>query len=419
MQLTNRTPTHDLPLEQVVAGALHHLEELGYSRKSLWRYRAVWQQLIGFARKEGPGEVYSPQLAERFTDAWHRRGPLPCGEGWRRHVAFCVEVLGVFHRYGDIERSRTNIERLGIPQAMKKPLQEYTQYCRERRHLRESTLRERIVTITQFMDFLASRGVQCLSDMQPADLGAYVASRQRYRPQTVARMVSNARGFLRYLVMRGVVTRTLCDVLPRIRVPRDAGIPSVWDPRLVVELLNVVDRSSPLGKRDYAILLLASRLGLRAGDLRTLRLDHLNWGEATIDVRQSKTDAHVRLPMSEEIGEALIDYLRFARPKMEHREVFLKLRSPYAPFAADNHLHNIVTHWRLAAGIRFRSQQRHGLHSLRHTLATRLLQEGTPFHIISEILGHATTASTLIYAKADTETLRGAALDTEETHHVK
>ena len=127
----------------------------------------------------------------------------------------------------------------------------------------------------------------------------------------------------------------------------------------------------------------------------------------------------LRLPLPEEVGEALIDYLRFGRPKTEYREVFLKLNPPFRPFSADDHLYNMVTHWRCAAGIKFHSRQRKGLHSLRHTLATQLLREETPFHVISEILGHASTASTLIYAKADTEALRAAALDTEATHHAE
>jgi integrase len=123
----------------------------------------------------------------------------------------------------------------------------------------------------------------------------------------------------------------------------------------------------------------------------------------------------LQLLLTEEVGEALIDYLRAARPQTDHREVFLKLNPPFAPFSETNNLYHIVTHWRELAGNEFRSKRRHGLHSLRHTLATELLRAETPFHIISEILGHATTATTLIYAKADVEALRGAALDTEET----
>ena len=115
----------------------------------------------------------------------------------------------------------------------------------------------------------------------------------------------------------------------------------------------------------------------------------------------------------------MIDYLKSGRPQTDLREVFLTLTPPFVPFSETNNLHGIVKHWKDLAGIRFRTKQRHGLHSLRHTLATKLLGEQTPFHVISEILGHATTASTLIYAKTDVETLRTAALNTEEVRHVE
>jgi len=158
---------------------------------------------------------------------------------------------------------------------------------------------------------------------------------------------------------------------------------------------------------------------LRLGDIRALRLDDLKWEAATIEITQSKTLAPLCLPLTEEVGEALIDYLKSGRPQTDRREVFLTLTPPFLPFAETDNLHRIVKHWKDLAGIRFRTKQRHGLHSLRHTLATQLLREQTPFHVIAEILGHATTASTLIYAKADVEALRTAALNTEEVRHVE
>src|SRR6202162_280826 len=123
----------------------------------------------------------------------------------------------------------------------------------------------------------------------------------------------------------------------------------------------------------------------------------------------SKTGHPLVLPLTEEVGQALIDYLKSGRPQTAHRELFLRAQPPFTPFANDGHFYHIVKYWRGLAGVRFRSKQHCGLHSLRHTLATQLLREQTPMHVISEILGHATTAATMIYAKADVESLRGAA----------
>ncbi|HSC07264.1 MAG TPA: site-specific integrase [Steroidobacteraceae bacterium] len=421
MDQSNPEVPTSLPLDRLVARVSGELEKLRYSRRSLRRYRTVWRHLLAFSAQLDLGGEYSEELAARFSDAYRMREGerLEPSERWRRHVIFGVTMLGTFAREGRIERCRIDTRSILVPALMKKPLREYEQYCTDRRHLRPSTLHVRMHEIAVFADFLRSRNVTTLDQMQPADVAAFVTSRHRLKRNTVSRIVSDVRSFLQFLVLRGILRQDLSQVLPKIRVPRDAAIPSVWDPELVASLLKVVDRSSPRGKRDYAILLLAYRLGLRSGDIRALTLDDLNWEAATIEITQSKTLAPLCLPLTEEVGEALIDYLKCGRPYTSRREVFLKLRQPFVPFSENNHLYNIITYWRELAGIHFRTDQRHGLHSLRHTLATQLLREQTPFHVISEILGHASTTSTLIYAKADVEALRGAALDPEEVRHVE
>jgi integrase len=298
-------------------------------------------------------------------------------------------------------------------------MHDYEQFAKERRHLRMSSLQERMHAIAVFLDFLRSRGVMTLDRMQADDISAFITSRSCWKPRTVSHVASDLRLFLQFLFLRDILPRDFSGVVPTIRVARHDTVPSVWDQELVAKLLAVVDRNSPKGRRDYAILLLAARLGMRSGDIRTLRLDDLNWAAATIEITQAKTDAPLVLPMSEEIGVALIDYLKSSRPSSQHREVFLNLTPPFEPFSEKNHLHYLVKYWRELAGIEFRSKQRRGLHSLRHTLATRLLHEQTPFHIISAVLGHASSATTLIYAKADVEMLRSAALNTEEARHVQ
>jgi site-specific recombinase XerD len=409
----------DRPLDQLVTDALGQVEKLGYSRRSQRRYCTIWRHLIAFADEEALGDTLSEDLAVRFVEAYRLRADetIEPSEGWRRHVVFGVRVLAAFARDGRIERCRTDVQKVRIPPAMKKPLRDYEFYGRDQLYLRPSSLSLRIRELAIFLDFLGSRNLKTLDQLQPADLSAFVMWRPRLRPKTISRILCDVRSFLKFLILKGILQRDLSVVLPTIRVPRDADIPSVWDPELLTTLLKAVDRSSPKGKRDYAILLLACRLGMRLGDIRALRLENLNWELATVDIVQSKTGAPLQLPLTEEVGEALIDYLRAGRPQTDRREVFLKLNPPFAPFSENNHFHQIVTHWRKLAGIEFRSKRRRGLHSLRHTLATELLRAETPFHIISEILGHATTASTLIYAKADVEALRSVALDTEELAH--
>jgi site-specific recombinase XerD len=408
-------------LEQLVTQALCFLEKLDYDRRSLRRYRKTWKHYIAFARDCGSDQHYSSELAKRFVDDIRSRGRSRTTpfKDWRAHVSFEMEVLEQFARDGSIKRRVVDRRRTKIPPAMKSAYEDYPQYARERLHLRPVSLRVRMTEIALFLDVLRQRNITSYDQIQPADITAFVSTRSHYTARTISRSVSDIRQFLRFLLMRRIIRKDLGAVLPKVRVPRDATIPSIWDEGLVTRLLEVVDRSSARGKRDYAILLLACRLGLRLSDIRTLTLDALHWDDGVIEIGQQKTGAAYRLPLTEEVGEALIDYLKSGRPQSDHREVFLLARSPFGPFGQDNHLYYIVSHWRELAGIRFRSKQHAGLHSLRHTLATQLLKNETPIHVIAEILGHASVDSTLIYAKADVEALRQAALDTEEADHVE
>jgi site-specific recombinase XerD len=424
--------SRNLSLESLVNDALGETKRLGYSRRSRNRYRAIWEHLIEYSCRKRLGDQFSGELVARFLQEYRLTGEEidMSGQGWRKHVVWGVSVLADFAENGRIERAFTDMEAIHLVPSMQNTLSDYVQYCKDRLQLRPGTLHERKIELTIFLNFLHSRKARTLDQIQSTDRSEFLSCRANLpligkirrdrwlQPITVARIVSGMRSFLGFLTMRGILQKDLSKDLPSIRIARDAKIPSVWEQELVLRLLKAVDRSSAKGKRDYAILLLACRLGLRVGDIRTLKLDQINWEDSTIEVAQSKTGVPLRLPLTDEVGEALIDYLKSGRPQTEHREVFLKVNPPFDPFMGNN-LHHIITYWRLLAGIRFRSPQKRGMHSLRHTLATRLLEKETPLTTIAEILGHTSLESTRIYAKADVEALRNVALDPEEVNHAE
>jgi len=403
-------------LDKLIELAIEQLKSLGYSRKSLFRYNTTWRHFIEFARQKHKDHKYSEELAVEFVqeNLFKDSKQVKDLKGWQVHMTFSMKVLGDFARNGHIERPRIYIKNSQTSSALKRALHDYKRYCTDRLHLRASSMELRLKEIIRFLEFLDARSILSFEQVKPIDLSEFIVSKNYMKPKTVSRIVSDLRSFLKFLLLRGSIQKDLSEGLPKIRVPQDSTIPSAWDNELIVKLLGSVDRSSPKGKRDYAILILASHLGLRVGDIRLMTLDNLKWDTETIEIIQSKTETPLSLPLTKEVGEALIDYLKSGRPKSKNRTLFLKLLPPFEPFGENNHLHYIVKYWREIAGIKFRTKQHHGMHSLRHTLATRLLKKETPFHIISEILGHASTKTTMIYAKADVESLRGVALNGDE-----
>jgi integrase len=168
---------------------------------------------------------------------------------------------------------------------------------------------------------------------------------------------------------------------------------------------------SPVGKRDYAIILLVTRLGLRTIDIKHLKLNNLKWQDNRIELIQSKTAAVLNLPLLPDVGWAIIDYLKNGRPKVESPYLFLRHLAPLEPFSDEDRLHQIVVKYMRLAKIPISPQKKKGMHSLRHTLASRLLAENTPLPVISDILGHISSDSTAVYLKVDVSTLRECALN--------
>jgi site-specific recombinase XerC len=252
--------------------------------------------------------AFSSEVAARFVErcgVWDEESDRP-GQGWRQHAVFGVKVLADFVRSGRIERRVTDLESIDLPPALEKGLEDYQQYARDRLHLRPSTLKVRSRAITVFLDFLSGRRVNALGQMQASHLSEFITGHGHLSAPTVSRVVSDVRSFLRFLTLRGTLQKDLALELPRIRFPRDSKVPSVWDQNLIVKLEGVIDRSSAKGKRDYAILLLACRLGLRAGDIRRLRL-MISIGTSPgskLTVQDVRT---LSLPLTEEVV-ALIEY---------------------------------------------------------------------------------------------------------------
>lgn len=406
-------------LDSLLMGALVHLEELGYSPGTVANYRNTWKEFQCFAQDRSETEAFSTDMVRQFLES-HGISSEKAEVGLtirQRHLRTVMRVLADFALHGCFRLCGRSGKEVKLTTEMGNILCDYEQFCREHLKSHPGTVRIRRRDIAWFLHYVESRGIATVKEIQRPVLYDFVFSRAHFKPATLARLLSSIRSFLRYLCMRGETSSDLVEQMPKIRVGRDERIPSVWKSEDIDALLAAVDRSSPPGKRDYAILLLAARLGIRVSDIRALRFEHLLWDQARIEMRQTKSGEPLSLPLSEEIGHALIDYLRHGRPSSHHREIFLRANAPFEPFGHSNNLHHIITKYRRRAKIDLPARSRRGLHSLRHTVASRLLEAGTPLETISGIMGHLSIETTRIYTKIDVEALRSAAIDLEEVSH--
>lgn len=404
-------PSSHPALEALTRRALKHLASLDYKPNSLAHFERSWTRLCVFAREQALPDELSEELLDRFLAHYHVPATSAERRPYHRHLRRAMSVLAEFTLHGTVSRRASSRTPSQLPTPLREILSHYLTYCATHLGARPNTLRVRRQHLDAFLRHVHQRGVEQPAAITPGHLSSFIRSCCHLAAKTTAVTISTLRSFLRVGCVQGWIPVDLSADIPTVHTRPDAKIPSVWSDAEIDALLAAVETASPIGKRDRAILLLACRLGMRAGDIRTLTLDAINWSTARIAFAQQKTGASVELPMSDEVAEALIDYLRHGRPASSRREIFLRGNAPFEPFGANNNLHDVISRYRRRAGIALAPSTRRGLHSLRHTLATRLLARGVPLETIGTVLGHRSLDVTRRYTKVDLDGLRAAALE--------
>jgi site-specific recombinase XerD len=264
-----------------------------------------------------------------------------------------------------------------------------------------------------FVRALARRSppVEISAALSPTDVQAVVvdiAGRLGRRGRQI--LTTTVESFLRHLRGTGVIPKSCLPFLPRLKTHALASLPSCIEAEDIERTLQQVDRSSALGRRNYALLVLVATYGLRAGEVIGLRLERLHWRRGAIVVRQTKTRRDLELPMVPRVQEALVDYLRHGRPATEDRHVFQKVHAPRGPISRAI-LYDVVRKALLRAGV---VAPQYGPHILRHSKATFLIRSGHPLKVAGDLLGHRVPEATLIYCKLAIEDLREVALELPE-----
>lgn len=287
-------------------------------------------------------------------------------------------------------------------------LSEYLQ-LEEFSSLSELTIKGKRIALIGLMNYLGDNRVYSFAHCLQKHVTNHIDQIGNLSKATISSRLFIFRHFFNYLCQADITLYSGNELFPVIFTNKRERILSFYSVEEIKKVISVINRKTMSGKRDLAIILLASELGMRSSDICRLKLEDLHWERSTIEFTQYKTKIFLQLPLPEHVRYALIDYIKNARPSCLCPNVFVGIRNGYAPLS-NTCIHIFVSKYFEQADIDI-SKRMHGPHALRHSLASNLLHNNTPMHVIKDILGHTNLNTTSIYLNIDLDTLKRIALE--------
>jgi len=323
---------------------------------------------------------------------------------YERDIIRSINVLSEFQEKGTINKSCRKLIKRDLPGPIGTLMDKFLLHLES---LRRSsiTISDHRLYLSRFLFYLETRHISVIEEVKEAHILSFVSTQTNNK----IGIVSTIRFFFRFLFEERILQVDLSTVLQHYKWIKQKKLPSVYTAKEVLQIESSIHRENATGKRDYAIILLASRLGLRASDIAHLTFGNIGWENSTITLSQYKTGKVIELPLLANIGESIIDYLKYGRKKSDSGRVFLYARAPFSPLtgAAVSSAISRIIH---ASGVETIGRK-HGAHAMRHSLASRFLENSESIPVISEALGHQSTTTTMSYLRIDVETLRKCALN--------
>jgi len=397
-------------IDQLIKGALEELEKQRYARTSISNYKRMFNR---FAR-------YADQKDETFITDSLTRSYLLDTYGWDMNyiaapssqITRQLRAIKILMYYGESGCIPGKLSQTKAPPSIFKS--QYDLYITEctSRGLSDKTVASRSSDVCSLLLHAKHRNLASVAEIDQELLDEYLHLCSGKMPGAMPRVISSVRCFLRSLFLNGFIQNDLSLFIPPASRYPTKPVQKLWTREEVTSLLGCVDRSDSSGKRDYALILLMVRYGMRVGDILNLKLTDIDWGSLTICFRQKKTTVVNTLPLLDDVGWALADWITNARPKQANTaHVFTRLAAPYCGMQS---LASVFRKHTTLAGIPRNDCGKAGPHSLRHALASNMLIGQVPLPVITSVLGHSSSNSTTIYLHSDIEGLRQCALDVEE-----
>lgn len=373
----------------------------GYNASTIKSHRTRWENgLCKYMQTLGTQD-YNMEIGNRYLDVVCSNMSISTQRGRKRNI----QILNEYLEYGKISNRIHDVHKYPLPDNELGILaNDFYDYCRAKRNA-PLTIAHHQRALSLLLKFLEINSINTPGDIAANHLLDFVNSGHQTNQK-----ISSLRAFFNYLQNRNKIEATaILSLLLKVKCKEFEPLPSVYTAEEIVAIESAINRESPIGKRDFAVVVLASRLGLRASDISALKPDNIDITHQRINIIQYKTKEPLMLPLLPIVKKAIGDYLEYARPKVAFDNIFVTQVSPLRPLTTES-INSIVRRAISASGIKV-GKRHFGTHSLRHSLATQLLTNGNSLPTISGILGHKNTETTMAYLRVDTEGLRAFALD--------
>ena len=390
----------EVKIQELIDRCVNYFREHCYTESRISRYKGLWRTgIIRFMSEKGI-ESYSPVIGAEFKGTCHVNGTVRPQERDRiRSIVVLDDILTL----GRVRKRTFTPVVHSLPGKIGAAMERFTVHLSNLRRSKR-TIEIYRLHLCNFLEFLNQRGIHDINSIHENDILVFVSSLTTNK----VNVVSALRVLFRFWKDEHIVEYQFEYLFEGLHTHRKERIPSFYTATEVIEIERSVSRSSGAGKRNYAMLLLASRLGLRAADIAGLKFSNIDWDRSMITLNMQKTDKLIELPLLADVGNAIVDYLRHGRHESPLQNVFLSERAPYVA-ATRASVCAAISKIICESGIST-SCRHHGPHSMRHSLASAMLDDGTMLPVISESLGHRSIQTTLTYLKIDVKSLRKCAL---------
>jgi len=395
-------------IDELTEGLYHHLRKIRRSEKTIRLYLAAWEKIKAYMvlRKQ---KIYNSKIGEAFLISelgQYKYENLPTN---KQNFVSKIEALADFQNTGKILLGKRLKPAKVFTGTIGKTMKAFIDFKARLYSLSSLTINNYEIYLYSLLCFLYNRDIRTVNEITQSAILQFINQIYPSKPAARHAALYILRNYTQYLFENELISKDYSKTIPSDNYKRQSRLPSTFSREEIDMFIKSIDRGNPKGKRDYAIFLLALKLGFRSSDIANLQFANISWQTNEFIFEQHKTGKSMTLPIVPEVGNAIIDYLKYGRPISNENYCFLQVVFPYKKIAPHD-INNAVQFYLKRTNISLNNRM-HGPHAFRHSFASALLNEATPLPVISEALGHTTTMSTMFYLRIDTSSLTQCALE--------